>query len=377
MNEQEFFTPYVGCVPIRPVYYRGDWMALPLLNLYNQQIAPFFPEGVSRSPFKRSCRERNNLCTSLTVTLVPASLDGQELYELCKCHSIPIRWVLSVQPEELSKEDGESRRRRHINKRSKKPLNYEEYRKIYLKLREINFQSALICEILWCANRGTSVVAWNDYVDYITLEEVLQMQIEELPSTEAKDANYLTFTIYGAHDRTRSREIPRRLWKTLCKHVQGKCTFVFSNSLGGPVSPGQFNKHIQLAAKRAGVRSGNVSSLSFRSYLHSETQKINVIIQDVEQFLVSNDPFVSVEKNEWEHILRRFPELVSRRGRKSVHDPREMFNAILFIIRNQCSFEQLPANCFSREAVKSQYKRWKRKGLWDEICSFRLSSRSV
>ncbi len=365
LNTEDGICFFVGCVLVRPIYYQGRWVSLPLLNYNN--VIPMQLQNRPPSPYKRSCRARNEFCLSLKETLIPKTLDEEVLWELCKLHSIPLRWVMRCEDWKLYKKRGEAPRRRKDDEKKNKPLQLNHYKKILVELKKIDAQSALVCEILWIGNRGRDVVEFNGYISYLTLEEVLHLQIEQIPLEGSDDAGWLTFIDHSPRAEVRAKQLPKRLWNALCKHVRSRWGFAFSTIHGSAISCQQINDHIQLAAKQSGLRN-DISSLSFRSYAFKEIDRCTVNINEIP---IGKDPLDPLDPDEWIGLISKFPKIVKGRGRKSVYDLRDICNAILFLLKNRCSFSLLPETFPPRDAVMYRYKCWKRSGVLDEICRYR------
>lgn len=69
---------------------------------------------------------------------------------------------------------------------------------------------------------------------------------------------------------------------------------------------------------------------------------------------------------QWQ-IVKPFFRKSSRRGRKVVHDRREVINAILYIVKTGCQWRMLPSDFPPWKAVYQIFYRWRKDGLWTRI----------
>jgi putative transposase len=70
---------------------------------------------------------------------------------------------------------------------------------------------------------------------------------------------------------------------------------------------------------------------------------------------------------EWEVIRPLLPPPTSGRGRKPEVDEREILNAIFYQIRNGCIWSDLPKDLPAWQTVYKYFRRWQRKGIWQQI----------
>lgn len=54
------------------------------------------------------------------------------------------------------------------------------------------------------------------------------------------------------------------------------------------------------------------------------------------------------------------------RGKKPTHEPRKMFNAMLYLAKTGCQWRMLPKEFPNWRAVHSRYVRWSEKGLFEQ-----------
>lgn len=57
----------------------------------------------------------------------------------------------------------------------------------------------------------------------------------------------------------------------------------------------------------------------------------------------------------------------SAAGRKPIHSKRELLNAMLYVLRTGCSWRHLPHDFPPWKGVYSQFRRWCRSGLFEEL----------
>jgi putative transposase len=70
---------------------------------------------------------------------------------------------------------------------------------------------------------------------------------------------------------------------------------------------------------------------------------------------------------EWEVIRPLLPPDSQGRGRKPEVDKREILNGIFYQIRNGCVWSDLPKDLPAHQTVYKYFRRWQRKGVWQEI----------
>ena len=70
---------------------------------------------------------------------------------------------------------------------------------------------------------------------------------------------------------------------------------------------------------------------------------------------------------EWEIIRPLLPPAPQGRGRKREVDEREILNGIFYQIRNGCVWSNLPKDLPAYQTVYKYFRRWQRKGTWQEI----------
>ncbi len=70
--------------------------------------------------------------------------------------------------------------------------------------------------------------------------------------------------------------------------------------------------------------------------------------------------------SEWEIIQPLLP-LPKTRGRKRQVCQREILNAIFYQIHNGCIWSDLPKDLPAYQTVYKSFRRWQRKGVWQQI----------
>ncbi|MEM2126353.1 MAG: IS5 family transposase [Candidatus Methanosuratincola sp.] len=83
-------------------------------------------------------------------------------------------------------------------------------------------------------------------------------------------------------------------------------------------------------------------------------------------FMLSRRKYPSdLTDEQWECIKRYFRQ--RKRGRKPLHSPREIVNAIFYILRTGCPWRHLPKDLPPWGTVAYYFSRWKRSGKWRKI----------
>ncbi len=65
---------------------------------------------------------------------------------------------------------------------------------------------------------------------------------------------------------------------------------------------------------------------------------------------------------QWEMIKKYFPV-----GNKSKYDKREWVNAVLYLVKTECQWRNLPKDFPNRKAVSMFYYRAQQKGIWEKV----------
>ena len=71
---------------------------------------------------------------------------------------------------------------------------------------------------------------------------------------------------------------------------------------------------------------------------------------------------------QWEIIKDYFPA-----GNKSKYEKREMVNAVLYLVKTECQWRNLPKDFPNLKAVSMFYYRAQKKGVWDEVLKMLVS----
>ncbi|MCS6773775.1 MAG: transposase, partial [Thermoflexales bacterium] len=70
---------------------------------------------------------------------------------------------------------------------------------------------------------------------------------------------------------------------------------------------------------------------------------------------------------QWAFIEPHLPRRASPRGRKRIHSPRQILNAILYVLRTGCSWRMLPHDFPAWKTVYHYFRRWRRDGTWERL----------
>lgn len=71
---------------------------------------------------------------------------------------------------------------------------------------------------------------------------------------------------------------------------------------------------------------------------------------------------------EWELIKPLVEKKRSPKGRKPKYGKRRMLDAIFYLLRSGCAWRLLPYDFPPWQTVYSQFKLWKKEGLFPKIC---------
>ena len=73
-----------------------------------------------------------------------------------------------------------------------------------------------------------------------------------------------------------------------------------------------------------------------------------------------------VSDAEWDRIAALFPAPAAH-GRPRLHSPREIFNAILDLLRSGCAWRLLPHDLPPWKTVYHYFRLWRKNGLWERL----------
>jgi transposase len=68
----------------------------------------------------------------------------------------------------------------------------------------------------------------------------------------------------------------------------------------------------------------------------------------------------------WERLSALLPPQKAWTGRPAVHH-RTIVEGILFVMREGCSWRDLPARFGRWQTVADRYRRWRLEGIWEPI----------
>lgn len=74
-----------------------------------------------------------------------------------------------------------------------------------------------------------------------------------------------------------------------------------------------------------------------------------------------------LKESEQNLIKDLFPTKKHNAGRKKVHSIREIFNAILYLLKSGCSWRMLPHDFPPCKTVYHYFNLWSEEGLFEEI----------
>lgn len=353
-------------------YHRNRWVAVPLFyipleaigedgHLHSYRFIPEDGQEFSTSLPRRSIPAEENIHHQIQETILPWTLPKKELEELCTKNDISEYWISGNQRKISKKSSGDRSSRR--KKRKYAVLKKTEYKKFISKLRKISKQSTVIADILWFLNERLKL---GD--GYVTLAEILRMRVRDVdPEDGITTCIRLKRTgLQGRHELL--HYLPEFIWKPLCLLIKQDSVFVFSNKNRGPLLSIDVTKHFKKAGALAGIK-GTISSLSLRPIgkqcpSQGDASKGIKMTYDVTRLQ-------EISVKEWKKLVTQIPGLIGKRGRSSEHNPRIIFNAILFHLRTSTPYRKLPSIYPPAKAVHSQYRRWKEKGVLDAVLKAR------
>ncbi len=70
--------------------------------------------------------------------------------------------------------------------------------------------------------------------------------------------------------------------------------------------------------------------------------------------------------SEIEHFFKRSDP----RGAKSVHSKYTVVNAVFYVVKTGCQWRMLPLDFPPWQSVYDHYRRWNKRGIWQEVLDF-------
>ncbi|MGE4574526.1 transposase [Parachlamydia sp.] len=339
--------------PLIVAYYRGHWVWVPILHAPDNSKEDFLPhfkikilKGKKKSPPapKRCCQEAlNRMATGAKETLLAHLLPLNEMKKFCVNNDIPVEWINDSYKKRTSKTSSAKKSNR-TSKRNRKTLDENDYRKFIKELSRINKRDALIAKTLWFLNGKMSHAN-----DFIAIEELLRLRLCDVDPDDGISACISIRRSGNTLGHEVTQELPLDLWEELCEEIESDQYYVFRNKNGGPLISHNLRKSFKKASKRAGLKNP-VTSLSLRP-----SSKVS---------------YKEISAEEWERLCPLVPELTSKVGRPSKHDPRVIFNAILYHLKTNTPLRKLPFK-ISSKAIHSQYRRWTSKNIFQKVLAHR------
>lgn len=343
-------------------YYRGRWVFVPLfhipkdaLNEETGEIHRFriiLAEGQEPlEPLRRRNSEsiQAEIAASIKQTLLPWHLPLTDVKKLCLQNDIPYRWVMGHPDlEEISSESKSSSHRRRT-KRKSFILTGAEFRQFLKALKTIHRPSVLIAQIMWYLNNSL-----NEIHGFLTLQEVLRLTIDEI-APEYEIPNWIRFhRSTSSGSRMIVHYLPEYLWKELCRQIHPRSWYLFSNQSGAPLLPTQIERYFAKAGKKANL-SDRVTSPSLRPIFKAQRATRQRKRSD-------RNKLRQLSQEEWDQIAPIIADFSSK-GRKSLYDPKDILNAILYHLTTNCPIRKLPREYPPWQVIDSQYRRWKKSGI--------------
>jgi len=347
-------------------YYKNCWVAVPLFyipqeaigedgHLHSYSFVPLDGEELPKSSESLHKRKEFDIDHLVGETILPWRLSKKDLKKLCTDNDISEYWVTGHVRSFSNSALGLTRR----EKRKNLGLEKKDYKKFISKLRKLSEQSVVIAEILWFINRQL-----REGGSYITLAEVLRMRVRDV-DPEDGIATCIRLKRTGQQNRHELfYSLPEYIWGSLCKLIKKDSVFVFSSKNLGPLLSGDVTEHFKKAGKQAGIK-GTVCSLSLRPFCSEYVPK-----RDLDKYIknpMDESNLQEITLEEWGMLCDRIPSLKGGKGRAPKHDPRAVFNAIIYHERTGTPYRKLP---FGR-SVHSQFLRWDEKGIINAVLQAR------
>lgn len=305
----------------------------------------------------------------ISESIVPTLWLPKKLKLICRRNDIEVSWVAGHSLRKKGKSGKNIRRREN---RKIKVLTSEEFRDVIREGKKDKSKSSkqtiLFARILWFLNKSLGKGG-----SFNTSEELLRLKFDGV-APDLSYPNWIRLRRKGYKgDHLTIHYLPQGLWKDLCKQIRDDQIFVFCNKYGGPILLGQIDAQLKKFGKKAGIKKV-VTSASLRPLINEE--KIRYSIKKICKDASPTDHLDPVSLKEWKQISKSIPLLSNKTGRKSIYHPRDILNGILYHLKNKCPFQKLPKSFPPFEAIDSQYRRWKKNGVFEEIIKFQKTKTS-
>jgi putative transposase len=70
---------------------------------------------------------------------------------------------------------------------------------------------------------------------------------------------------------------------------------------------------------------------------------------------------------EWSRLEVRLPAAPKPTGRPRIHEPREILDAILYVLRGGCAWRLLPHDFPPWKTVYHYFRKWRLDGTWEKL----------
>ncbi len=338
------------------VYYKHHWVRIPLLNTIksNEAENSKISLGFTNLEKRDASKLWDKIFESAKEEIDPEVMPGSTLKEICYRVNLPIAWVTHRFVRTLNK-------RQKFNRREDRKIEYissKKFKKTITKLNKINKRSAIIIKILWWINRRIGKLGL-----FVTLESVLRLTIENI-APEGGYSNWIHIMRSGSNNVD---VLPKYLWISLNNQINQNSPFIFSNKDGAPLLPNQINRHLKIAAKKAGIDetiTSNAIRPKFNKQKSIKIAKRHYVDAEVKCHL--NE----VKADQWKKLCNHIPQIQQKKGCKSKYNQHVVLNAVLYWQRTKCSIRDLPSWAPYWRAVHSQYRRWIKNGIWIQIVDF-------
>ena len=352
------------------VYYKRRWVLMLLPHVpHNSTVEVVHDEVRDRLLIDGSAVAGRDFSTIEVID--PGNLSKRELKELCEANNIPLSWATDRFSED--KCTGKtSNLRLEIGRRKIRPISAQDARRVFKALRSIDRKSELIAKILWHVNKGLRTSG-----SYVTLEGILRLKKCDLHCQEVGGVFYVCveMMLFGRSGHSVIiHYLPPHIFKPMFKQMSLTSPFVFSNhNGGGPLHATQISADFQKAGNSVGLIDP-VTSLSFRPPLDARKvarfSKKN-IFSGIPRTLLK-----AVTQEEWDAYFVKVLYHYEKKGRKPIYKPIILFNAILHCLSTGSSMKKPVFPFLSASAVESQYRRWKKNGIFDQFFKILLAARS-
>jgi hypothetical protein len=340
-----------GSTPVRPVFFKGMWMAIPL---------PFIPPAANGEEDMKG-EQPSEGAIKIFGSIVPYLWLCSQLRDFCQRQDIPFFWVTGISERKV--------RKKVVQESSwakTKPLSGKRFR-AFLKFLPPQIQ--VMAELYWFINRKM----FQKIGLFYGWEELCYIATDALPDPCPGEPTVMTFyrtSSYGAREEHHvAHYLPYYLEKRIRKLLSDESILIFRQKNGAPFTTDRLAKEFATAsakAQKAGVITQAVTLLSLRKPIDPEWEKN--AWPGTFPASVGIEIAPSITEEQIEAVQNLLSPRYRNAGAKPKHPLRLILEAICWRELTGQAWRSLPAPPYPPwRAVQAKYRRWEEKGILSRI----------